>query len=134
MGGGVLLGSDLSALRYIDRSREFQAFPVSKESLKQEEMAKKKWKKKVEKKEEKKKKDEEEKNKEPLDLSIELASSNGVSVRLPASLFRNIPPILKSRFTKYKKETEFILDNLRDGLTSVQKKLIEDIKKSIKDF
>ncbi|MDH5743896.1 MAG: hypothetical protein OEZ52_10145, partial [Candidatus Aminicenantes bacterium] len=60
--------------------------------------------KKEEKKEEKKKKDEEEKDKEPLDFSVELVDSEGQIARLPLNRFMLVPPVLKAKYTKFKKE------------------------------
>lgn len=48
----------------------------------------------------------EKEGKEPLDLSIELATSDGIAVRLPLSQFRALPVPLRSRFTKLKDEKE----------------------------
>jgi len=49
-------------------------------------------------------KEEEEGEKKSIDLSVELASQNGVRAKLPLSRFMLIPPVLKSRFTKLAKE------------------------------
>jgi hypothetical protein len=37
----------------------------------------------------------------PPDLTVELATSDGVSARFPLSRFRATPPVLRSRFTKF---------------------------------
>jgi hypothetical protein len=58
------------------------------------------------KKDGKKKDKDEEDEKELLDLSIELVTTEDVHVKIPLSQFRTIPPILKSRFTKFKKESK----------------------------
>ncbi len=59
--------------------------------------------KKEEKKEEKKKKDEEE-DKESLDFSVELVDTEGHIARLPLNRFMLVPPVLKAKYTKFKKE------------------------------
>lgn len=45
--------------------------------------------------------------KPPLDLSVEVATSDGVRASLPLSRFRSIPPVLKSRFTKFRSEGDW---------------------------
>jgi len=60
---------------------------------------------KKEKKKEKKNK-EDEKEEELLDMSVELVDSRGNAARVQLSEFRNIPPVLKSRFTKMSKESK----------------------------
>jgi len=53
-----------------------------------------------------KKDEEEEKGEELLDMSVELMDSRGNTARLVLSDFRNMPPVLKSRFTKMSKESK----------------------------
>lgn len=57
--------------------------------------------------EEEKKKEDGEEEKEPLRVMVELAASGGETVRLSLGRFRAVPPILKSRFTKFQKENKF---------------------------
>ncbi len=52
------------------------------------------------------KKDEEEKDREPIDLSVELVAADGQAAKLPLSHFMAVPPIIKSRFTKFRKENK----------------------------
>lgn len=54
-----------------------------------------------------KKGDEEEKEKAPLRLDVELVDADGKTARLPLDRFRAIPPILKAKYTKFKKESQF---------------------------
>jgi len=54
-------------------------------------------------KKEKRKKDEEP-EKEPIDFSVELVDSEGQAARVLLSRFMTVPPVLKSKFTKFKKE------------------------------
>jgi dienelactone hydrolase len=60
-----------------------------------------------EREEKKKKGKEESKEKEPLGLSVELVSAEGQTARLPLGRFNEVPPILKSKFTKFSKENKF---------------------------
>jgi hypothetical protein len=62
-------------------------------------------KKKKKEKEAKKKDKQEEEEKEPLEWSVELIAADGQAVRLPLSRFRAVPPILKTRYTKFKDES-----------------------------
>ena len=74
-----------------------------KDKTKQKEKAKKEEaadKEKEKAKGDKKKKEEN----EPPDLTIELISADGASVRAPLSRFMGVPPVLKSHFTKFKNE------------------------------
>lgn len=63
---------------------------------------------KPDKKEKKKEKKDEEDEKEEdlLDMSVELMDSRGNTARLVLSEFRDIPPVLKSRFTKMSRESK----------------------------
>ncbi|MBS3820040.1 hypothetical protein KGY73_11150 [bacterium] len=80
--------------------------PPEPEDEEEEENKKEKAEKAEKKKDRKKKKDEEkEKPGKPLDISIQLVDSEGNSAKLPLSEFREIPPVLKSRFTKMRKES-----------------------------
>jgi dienelactone hydrolase len=49
-------------------------------------------------------KKEEEEEKEPTDFSVELVDSEGQLARLPLSRFRTVPPVLKAKYTKFRKE------------------------------
>jgi len=49
---------------------------------------------------------EEQEKKEPIVITLELVTEEGVSVRLPLSQFRSIPPVTKSRFSKIPNEGE----------------------------
>lgn len=65
----------------------------------------------VQKKEEKKNKKErikkeEEEEKEPLDFSVELVDSEKQIARLPLSRLMTVPPVLKAKYTKFKKENK----------------------------
>ncbi|MBD3414660.1 MAG: hypothetical protein GF421_09560 [Candidatus Aminicenantes bacterium] len=53
-----------------------------------------------------KKKGDQDQTEEPLDISIELIDSQGHSAQLVLSEFQNIPPVLKSQFTKIKDESD----------------------------
>lgn len=55
----------------------------------------------AEKKEDKKEDKKDEKEKDPLDLTLELMDSNGVSARLPLSYFSTLHPPLKAKMTKW---------------------------------
>jgi dienelactone hydrolase len=48
-----------------------------------------------------------EKDKETLEMSVELVDANGKTARLALSRFRAVPPILKSKFTKFRNEGKF---------------------------
>jgi hypothetical protein len=48
------------------------------------------------------------KERQPIDLSIEVVAENGASAKLPLSQFRAIPPLLRSRFTKLWTEKMFL--------------------------
>jgi hypothetical protein len=86
----------------------FSLAPADEKPPEPEEEEGEKGKDKSEKKEKKKeKKDEEdEKEKEPLDMSIELVDSQGNAARFRLSEFRDIPPVLKSKFTKMSQESK----------------------------
>ncbi|MCP5104315.1 MAG: hypothetical protein GY950_13085 [bacterium] len=69
---------------------------------------------------------EKDKEKEPLDLTLELVDSNGVSVRLPLSYFSTLHPPLKSKMTKwgmmesaiYRKDTDPLLETFEFPLSA----------------
>jgi hypothetical protein len=48
----------------------------------------------------------EEKNKKSLDFCVEIGMIDGQTAKVPLSRFRAVPPVLKSRFTKYGKESK----------------------------
>lgn len=53
-----------------------------------------------------KKKEEEEEEGKPIDFNIELLTVDGQRAKLPLSRFRTVPPVLKSKFTKFGKESK----------------------------
>jgi dienelactone hydrolase len=82
--------------------------PEPEEEKEGENKVKEKLEKKDKKEDQKKKNKSDEKEKkemeEPLDISIELEDHQGHKAKILLSEFRLIPPVLKSRFTKMKKE------------------------------
>lgn len=60
-----------------------------------------------EKQNDKEEKDEKEEEKEPLDLSVELVTSDGQIAQIQLSRVMTVPPVLKSRFTKFRNEREW---------------------------
>ena len=56
---------------------------------------------------EKAEEEEDEEERQPLELSIELVSADGASAKLPLRRFMDIPPVLKARFTKLRKESQW---------------------------
>ncbi len=55
---------------------------------------------------EKDEEEKEQKKKEPIEITLELVTDEGLSVRLPLSRFRSLPPVTKSRFSKIPNEGE----------------------------
>jgi dienelactone hydrolase len=84
--------------------------PEPGEEKEEEDKEKEKPEKKEKKADQKKQKEDEEKKEEPLDLSIELEDHQGHKAKIILSEFRLIPPVLKSRFTKMKKENNIYGD------------------------
>jgi hypothetical protein len=82
---------------------------------------------------EKKQKDKDEdkdKKKEPLEWSVELVTAEGKTARLPLSRFRAVPPILKTKYTKFKKESEIYGKNYEPTLQVFELELSDFVETS----